>query len=153
MKRLIFLSFCLLLILGIASFAQDVERGAGISDINVDNYIAQKEKLGLSKTQMEKLQEIKMNMGRKNAELVKQRTELNNELRDMMQEDEINFTKVEAKVAELEKARTQIMLNRLSSVKNAEGVLTKEQLEKMKKVRSQQRGSLKQRIEQKKTTK
>ena len=157
MKKTMILSACLLLFIGLASFAQDVEPMINAGTNNIDNYLAEKDNIGLSKDQLAKLKEIKNSLNTKNAGLIKQRTSIIGEIRTMMSADKVDYAQVESKLPELEKVRSQIMMNRLSSSKDAENVLTNGQREKLRSLRAQRnekmKNLMKERIEKMKSLK
>lgn len=147
MKKLIILSICFLLLFGFAAFAQEQAEGQDVEEAvatgtNIDNYVAEEGKLGLTQDQKTKLKEIKDKLGQENSKLIKERNQIMSEIKTMMKEDEPDFGKVESRVRDLEKVRSQIMLNKLSAAKKADNVLTKEQKEKMKQVRAEKKTNL-----------
>ena len=144
MKKTVILSICLLLIMGFAAFAQDdIEDAVAAGTDHCGKYIAMKDKLGLSDGQTAKLKEIRTNLGQKISALVKERNELRKEIRNLVKAEDPDLGAIEAKVKELEKVNTQILMARLSAAKDAGKVLTKEQKEKLKKVRAERKERIK----------
>ncbi len=138
MDRKLIFAFCLILVLGFAfgSFAKEVSLDEDVvSKADVcDKYIGLKSKLNLTDEQAQKIKNIKTNFGEKNASLIKERNRISKELREILKAEEPDFGAVEAKVKELQNVRTEIMLNKLRSAKEAQKVLTAEQKEKLKEI-------------------
>ena len=147
MKRTVVLSFCLLLLLGAASFAQgfmEMSITAGIN--NADKYIAAKDKLGLSDGQVAKLKGIKDDLGQKNAALMKETNEMNKGIMDLMRADDPDLAQVEIKLNEYEKVQSDIMLNKFAAAKDANKILTKEQKGKWLALQAERRAAIKNRM-------
>ena len=157
MKRVFILVLSLLLLTWAGALAaennNDVEKTVE-SGTSVDNVTAEKSKLGLSEEQMKKLKDIKSEVGSENAKLIKERNKIRNEIRTMMKADDPDYNKIEAKVRELEKVRSRIMLNKLSGAKKVNKVLTKEQRSKLKQIRAERRKRMEEKMKKmKKETK
>lgn len=129
MKRIVILSFCLLLIMGFAAFAQNTEPIINAGTGNLDSYIAEKDNIGLTSDQVAKLKELQASLGKKNADLIKQRLAMT----------------------------SQIMLNRLAAAKEADSVLTADQKSKFKTLRAERmeksKALMKERMEKMKSMK
>jgi Spy/CpxP family protein refolding chaperone len=139
MKKYILFSICFVLFLGFASFAADVVKDSAAAGAkNADKIMSAKDKLGLTDEQSAKLKAINADLKQKNTDLVKQTNVLSKGLSDIMNADDPDLKKAEVTVRELEKVRTQIMLNRLSAMKEVDKVLTKEQRAMMKQMRTAQ---------------
>ena len=141
MKKCLLLAICFASFLGMASFAQDVVKDSASAEVkNANRYISLKDKLGLTDEQSAKLKAINMDLAQKNSVLINQVNAISKEIGDIMNADDPDLKQAETKVRDLEKIRTQIMLNRLSSMKEVGKVLTKEQKEKIKQLGAAQKG-------------
>jgi len=139
-KYLLFVVFSVLF-LGMASFAQDVVKDTASTEVkNAGRYMSLKDQLGLTDEQSAKLKAINADLAQKNSVLVNQVNAISKEIGDIMNADDPDLKQAETKVRDLEKIRTQIMLNRLSAMKDVGKVLTKEQKEKMKQMGAGQKG-------------
>jgi Spy/CpxP family protein refolding chaperone len=123
--------------MGFASFAQDVEPFINAGTGNMDRYVAEKKDIGLSNDQVVMLQSIRTSLMQKNADLIKQRTAMINEIKTLMSAEDVAYDIVGSKLSELDKVRSQIMLNRLAAAKEADSVLTADQKGKFKKLRAE----------------
>jgi len=148
MKRTVVLSFCLLLLLGSASFTQgfmEMSITAGI--INADKYIAAKDKLGLSDGQVAKLKGIKNDLEQKNAGLMKKSNEISKGIIDLVRADDPDLAQVEIKLNEYEKVQSDIMLNKFAAAKDTNKILTKEQKGKWLALQAKRRAAIKNRMQ------
>ncbi len=142
MKKYLLLAVCFVLFLGMVSFAQDVVKDSASAEVkNANRAINLKDKLGLTDEQSAKLKAINTDLAQKNSVLVNQVNAISKEIGDIMNSDDPDLKQAETKVRDLEKIRTQIMLNRLSAMKEVGKVLTKEQKEKIKQMGAGNRGS------------
>jgi Spy/CpxP family protein refolding chaperone len=142
MKKYILLSICFVLFLGIASFAQDVVKdSASAGAKNAEKIMSAKDTLGLTDEQSAKLKAINEDLRQKNTDLVKQMNAVSKDIETIMNADDPDLKQAEVKVRDLEKIRTQIMLNRLSAMKEVDKVLTKEQRAKIKQMGAQRGGT------------
>lgn len=134
MRRFLFLSVFMLLVLGVASFAQDAMDENLATKLNHAVKLTEmKDKLKLTDIQKTKLKRINIALGQKTKALIKQRNELTKDINEELNAGDPNIATLESKIQELEKVRTQIMLSRLAAAKDAMNVLTPEQKVKLKK--------------------
>ena len=133
MKKYLLLSLCLVMFLGIASFAEDVVKdSAGTGAKNADKIMSVKQKLGITDEQAAKIKAINADLKQKSMDLIKQVNSLSKELGDIMNADDPDLSQAKLKVKDMEKIRTQIMMNRLAAMKAVDKVLTKVQRDMMK---------------------
>ncbi len=149
MKRYMVLSVCMLLLLGFASFAQDmVDDSVAIATDNTARYVSVKDQLGLTNDQVVKLNSIRDNLKKQNADLIKQRDDLTKSIRDLVRADNPDYDQVASKVRDLENVRPQIILNRLSAAKDASNVLTADQKTKMQQINADRKTRAMNRMQQ-----
>lgn len=136
MKKYLLLSICFVLFLGIATFAADVVKDSAAAGAkNAEKIMSVKDKLGITDEQSAKLKAINADLKQKNTALVGQMNAISKDIADIMNADDPDLKQAEVKVRDLEKVRTQIMLNRLTAMKDVDKVLTKEQRAMMKQMR------------------
>lgn len=152
MKRYMILSVCMLLVLGFASFAQDlVDDSVAIATDNTSRIVAMKDQIGLTNDQVVKLNSIRDNLRKQNADLIKQRDDLTKSIRDMVRADNPDYDGVASKVRDLENVRPQIILNRLNAAKAASQVLTADQQTKLQQINADRRAKAATRLQQMQT--
>ena len=152
MKRYMILSVCMLLVLGFASFAQDlVDDSVAIATDNTSRIVAVKDQIGLTNDQVVKLNSIRDNLRKQNADLIKQRDDLTKSIRDMVRADNPDYDGVASKVRDLENVRPQIILNRLNAAKAASQVLTADQQTKLQQINADRRSKAASRLQQMQT--
>jgi Spy/CpxP family protein refolding chaperone len=149
MKKLIILSVSMFLVMGVASFAQDmVDDSVAISTDNAIRYVAEKDRIGLTNDQVTQLNSIRDSLRTKNADLIKKRDELTRSIRDLVRADNPDYDQVSSKVRDLENVRPQIILNRLSAAKDANNVLTADQRSKLQQLNAERKSMAANRLQQ-----
>jgi Spy/CpxP family protein refolding chaperone len=141
MKKYLLLVICSVLFLGMAAFAQDVVKDSASAEVKgTGKYMSMKDTLGMTDEQSAKMKAINSDLMKKNSVLVGQVNAISKEIGDIMNADDPDLKKAETKVRELEKIRTQIMLNRLSAMKEVGKILTKEQKDKIRQMGAVNKG-------------
>jgi Spy/CpxP family protein refolding chaperone len=149
MKRYMILSVCMLMVLGFASFAQDlVDDSVAIATDNTSRIVAVKDQIGLTNDQIVKLNSIRDGLRKQNADLIKQRDDITKAIRDMVRADNPDYDQIASKVRDLENVRPQIILNRLSAAKAASQVLTGDQQSKLQQINADRRSKAAARLQQ-----
>ncbi len=100
-----------------------------------DFYLCLIDELELSEEQVKKLQNIKFECEKKNVMIRARIKVAEMELQDLLNQAEVNIADVDAKIREIGEIKIEDSINDIHSLIDAKNVLTKDQKEKLKKLR------------------
>lgn len=137
MKKYIILTVVLAFLFTVPVIAEEVSgdngNGPPQTSQNMDDV------LGIKAKQKEEIKKIREELLKKNTKLAKKRDELREEVAELSDADEPDYDKLGKRIKELNEKRTEMTLNTIKAEKEILKKLTKEQREKLKKIRAKRR--------------